>query len=655
MDCGAGFALGQQLAKDALHMQGGVRPGTTGNVEQDALMTGMMVPPTGPMEDWAQHFAAHQHHHQQHQQMMMQRQHNDALMIQQQHRDMEEAFRASARAGAPQQANAGPLMMPPGPMMMAGGMAPMMHAGGFMMGGMPQMMPCAPMGMNMGMAPVATMSPATTNTVSGAREGATAVSSAAPGVVDLGGDSAWAEKLHQAEWGQDYKDVEVHTVEGSTAQTVEEHAKTSKFYEFMDKIRKKELLVDEDSGEVVQGPGPDPDVEADTEYLARLAAMEGINVPPSVMDHMQGQDGVQRGTDEDMEGMMGDDVYDPSADVEQWAQEYAQMQAMQERLQNNTDYPFEANNPYMYHENPMEEGLSMLKLANLAEAALAFEAVCQKEPEREEAWRSLGLTQAENEKDGLAIIALNHARMLDPKDIAVHAALAVSHTNEHNANAALASLRAWLLSQPQYEQLGSVNLQADVDIDDLNVQSEDFFFAAPNEYRECRTLLHAALEMNPNDAQLHASLGVLYNLSNNYDSAAANLRRAVELRPDDAQLWNKLGATLANGNRPQEALDAYNRALDINPGYVRVMYNMAVSYSNMSQYDLAAKQLVRAIYMQVGGTTPTGEASREATRSMWDFFRMLLNVMNRPDLVELTYAQNVEPFAKEFGLQSMLL
>ncbi|KEG07961.1 putative peroxisome targeting signal 1 receptor [Trypanosoma grayi] len=651
MDCGAGAALGQQFAKNALHMHGGVGLGTSGNPEQDALMNEMMMQqqqqnPGAPAE-WAQHFAALQQQ-QQHQQMTMQRHQNDAMMLHHQQRDMEEAFRASS--AGPQQGVAGPAMMQPHMMV-----PPMMGGpgfGGFVMGA-PPMMPYAPMMM-------ARPAMATAGNRAVAQEATT--TSAQQQQQD---DGAWTEKLRNAEWAQDYNDAQVFTADGKPEQTTEEHAQNSKFYQFMDKIRNKELLIDEETGQVVQGPGPDPDVAEDTEYLKEWAAAEGLEMPPGVFEnmlpHQQQQPlhgGIMPGGSED--AMMGDATQDPAAEVEEWAREYAEMQDRLQQAQNNTDYPFEPNNPYLYHDNPMEEGREMLQLANLAEAALAFEAVCQKEPNSLEGWRLLGTTQAENEKDGLAIIALNNARRVDPKDTAVHAALAVSHTNEHNVQAALQSLRAWLLSHPQYEQLGSVNLQdgaapTEAISDDMDVADEEFFFAAPSEYRDCRTLLNAAVEMNPGDAQLHASLGVLHNLSHRYEMAAANFRRAVELRPDGAELWNKLGATLANGNKPEEALVAYNRALDINPGYVRAMYNMAVSYSNMQQYAAAAKQITRAIAVQAGGTNPQGDSSRQATRGLWDLLRMSLNLMERPDLVEASWQQDVAPFLKEFGMEDMIV
>ncbi|KAF5220283.1 hypothetical protein ECC02_006719 [Trypanosoma cruzi] len=667
MDCSTGAAIGQQFAKDAFHMHGGVGVGPTGNPEHDVLMNEMMMvqTPTGPAGEWTHQFAAYQGKQQQQhpQELAMRHQQNDALMLRQQ-QEMEEAFctlcaahphsHAHSHAHSHQpQGLVGPAMM--GPQIMP----PMMFGpgtGGFMMG-TPPMMPYA----SMKFAGDAAMAAANNTTMT---QGATATSTTSvqqeQQQQQQSSDNGWVEKLRDAEWAQDYSDAQVFTLEGQSEQTIEEHAKNSEFYQFMDKIRSKELLIDEETGQLVQGPGPDPDAPEDAEYLKEWAAAEGLNMPPGFFEHMMQR---PQGNNEQAEGrlfdgsndaLMDDGALDNAADVEEWAREYAEAQEQLQRVQNETNYPFEPNNPYMYHDKPMEEGIAMLQLANMAEAALAFEAVCQKEPENVEAWRRLGTTQAENEKDCLAIIALNHARMLDPKDIAVHAALAVSHTNEHNVGAALQSLRSWLLSQPQYEHLGLVDLQevaADEGLDE--VPEENYFFAAPSEYRDCCTLLYAAVEMNPNDPQLHASLGVLHNLSHRFDEAAKNFRRAVELRPDDAHTWNKLGATLANGNRPQEALEAYNRALDINPGYVRVMYNMAVSYSNMAQYPLAAKHITRAIALQAGGTNPQGEGSRIATRGLWDLLRMTLNLMDRSDLVEASWQQDLTPFLKEFGLEDM--
>ncbi|KAI9600882.1 hypothetical protein H4Q26_000676 [Puccinia striiformis f. sp. tritici PST-130] len=71
-------------------------------------------------------------------------------------------------------------------------------------------------------------------------------------------------------------------------------------------------------------------------------------------------------------------------------------------------YPFQSNNPFLGSNDPFEEGQRLLHSgAPLSEAALAFEAACQMDENRADAWRMLGETQAANEKEQLAIKAFN--------------------------------------------------------------------------------------------------------------------------------------------------------------------------------------------------------------------------------------------------------
>lgn len=73
-------------------------------------------------------------------------------------------------------------------------------------------------------------------------------------------------------------------------------------------------------------------------------------------------------------------------------------------------YTFETENPYLSHPNPMEEGLALLNTGgSLSSAALAFEAVVQRDRNSSEAWMRLGMVQAENEKEHPAIAALQRS------------------------------------------------------------------------------------------------------------------------------------------------------------------------------------------------------------------------------------------------------
>lgn len=80
--------------------------------------------------------------------------------------------------------------------------------------------------------------------------------------------------------------------------------------------------------------------------------------------------------------------------MDEWVREYNEMQKNYRDVANRTDYPFEPNNHYLSHDHPFQEGMDMLQLSNLAEAALAFEAACQKDNDYFEAWYQLGQAQA---------------------------------------------------------------------------------------------------------------------------------------------------------------------------------------------------------------------------------------------------------------------
>lgn len=494
----------------------------------------------------------------------------------------------------------------------------------------------------------------------------------------------WLGQFHQnapgtegEQWVEDYNDegVQVFTVEGEALRTVEEKTQDSQFHAFMGKVRTQEIVIDEEKGEIVPGPGPSRGEGWEAEFAASQAqaaeetddwaAEEEVTMEQAWNDQENLQDDAALraawGSDDGEDGAYADFAnHDFNEDPgDEWYKEYEQMQSNFRNAQDSTDYPFEPNNPFLFHEDPYMEGFALQQAGNLAEAVLAFEAACQKNMSHQEAWKTLGVTQAENEKDTMAIRALNKARELNPKDVEVHAALAVSHTNESNHAQALRALREWLLAQPAYESLGSIALNSDDPTAAVAPQDDDFvnqfLFVSPSEHRDCETLFQAAIQLNPTDAEVHSSLGVLKNLSHEYDEAAVHFNNALQHRPTDPKLWNKLGATLANGNRSQEALEAYDKALDINPGYVRAHYNLGIAHSNLGHHNLAAKQLLRAIVLQQGGvhssTTGGAGSGGSSTREMWDVLRMTLNLMDRSDLVDLTWKQDVMPFLSEFGLE----
>lgn len=79
-------------------------------------------------------------------------------------------------------------------------------------------------------------------------------------------------------------------------------------------------------------------------------------------------------------------------------------------LQNETPYPFATENVFLDHPDPYAEGQRLLaEGAPLSQAALAFEAACQIDQGRAEAWKAAGETWAADEREVKGIRALEKA------------------------------------------------------------------------------------------------------------------------------------------------------------------------------------------------------------------------------------------------------
>jgi len=69
------------------------------------------------------------------------------------------------------------------------------------------------------------------------------------------------------------------------------------------------------------------------------------------------------------------------------------------------------------------------------------------------AWQYLGQAQAENDKDDLAIAALNGAVKADPGNLDALLNLSVSYTNDFHKDRALDTLVQWMQYNPQYREV----------------------------------------------------------------------------------------------------------------------------------------------------------------------------------------------------------
>ena len=309
------------------------------------------------------------------------------------------------------------------------------------------------------------------------------------------------------------------------------------------------------------------------------------------------------------------------------------------------EYPFSEENPYSSCENPYAEGMKLKLAGSLPQAALAFEAAVKRDAEHFEAWKELGITQADNEKDKAAVAALIHARRFSPHDPAVLMQLGVSFTNEGYRDEATEVFQDWISSHPIHGEFASKALavsESASGIEDIAAEEMMDYYAKQDRDTQKTIRVFETVLQNAADPDLHAVLGVLRHQVRDYAAAMNHYSSLLKFpeKSEDSKLWNRLGAICANAGQHQQALDAYNRALDINPGFVRVYYNTGITYSQLEDHKSAAQYFLKAIAIQnqgSSGSEETGPGFFNGALDIWDSLRRTFSAMGRQDLYDLTW------------------
>lgn len=283
-------------------------------------------------------------------------------------------------------------------------------------------------------------------------------------------------------------------------------------------------------------------------------------------------------------------------------------------------YNYMDDNPYLGCQDAIEDAINN----TLADAIMALEAKTQLNPNDAKAWEQLGLKQQENERDSIAITALEKAVSLDSSCLDAWLALSVSYANEHCRMDGYNCLEQWIAHSPKYKHI----LQKKLGENYSDEKKRHIYITQL--FLEAARSLPGGEEM---DADVQVGLGVLFNISEEYSKAVDCFKAALITRPHDYQLWNKVGATLANSHDSMGAIEMYINALEINPLFVRARYNLAISCMNMGQYEEAAQYLLTSLSLQRSASLSVDKAIRVAETSfpingtngsIWDSLRLLM-------------------------------
>ncbi len=113
-----------------------------------------------------------------------------------------------------------------------------------------------------------------------------------------------------------------------------------------------------------------------------------------------------------------------------------------------------------------------------------------------------------------------------------------------------------------------------------------------------------AERLNDNLAEVHSSLGSVYNATGKTAEALAELKRALRLAPNSDEGYRHLGSTYLATGRKEEAIRAYQKAIEIN-SYYWVNHNvLGAAYFQVGDYDRALSAFRRVTELEPDN--PTG-------------------------------------------------
>jgi len=107
-----------------------------------------------------------------------------------------------------------------------------------------------------------------------------------------------------------------------------------------------------------------------------------------------------------------------------------------------------------------------------------------------------------------------------------------------------------------------------------------------------------ALSLDPDQAQVHISLGIIYHGTGKLEKAIEEFDLAVELRPasDDAFRW--LGRCYTRKGETERAIGCFEKAIELRPGYWDNYNKLGECYYTFGRYREAAEQFRRIIEIQ---------------------------------------------------------
>ncbi len=271
-------------------------------------------------------------------------------------------------------------------------------------------------------------------------------------------------------------------------------------------------------------------------------------------------------------------------------------------------------------QGQFQRGLAHHKAGRLDPAVSAYSAAVRLAPGHADAFHNLAVALTAAGRPAEAIIAWDHVARLRPEQ--ADSAVALGHAL---LNAGRPSDAVLLLAGACQRHSGDARLLV------LNGRA----FLALGQTGPAIGALLLALDLTPDDAAVHASLGNLLFDSGDVERAMAHSLEAFRLAPGHTHAVT-LSAVLISLGHYHEALALAEHALDLRPNWFEALVNRAIALEGLEQFDDAV-----AAGQQAVAASPDSAVARhnlavtrlsmgQLTAEAWDLYEWRLLLKGNP-------------------------